>query len=103
MAAIRLLLASLMISGALGCATMNLRSAVDFSVEVAPGTPKSALVYVDGRYIGTLAAVEARGVRLVEGEHRISVEKVGYFPFDAIVVSDFKPIELTVKMIKLPE
>jgi hypothetical protein len=58
---------------------------------------------VDGRYIGTLAAVEARGVRLVEGEHRISVEKVGYFPFDAVVVSDLKPIHLTVEMLELPD
>ena len=44
-----------------GCATMGLRSAVNMSVQVAPGTPKESLVYIDGNYIGTLAAVEAGG------------------------------------------
>ena len=86
-----------------GCATMGLRSAVDFSVKVAPETPGSALVYIDDQYIGTLAAVAARGLRLPEGEHRVTIEKTGYFPFDAIVESRLKPISLDVKLLRLPD
>lgn len=82
---------------------MGVRSAVDFTVEVAEGTPGSALVYIDEHYIGTLGAVQARGLRLPEGEHRISVEKTGYFPYDTVVVSDLKPIHLKVRLLRLPE
>jgi len=45
----------------------------------------------------------ARGVRLPEGEHRISVQKVGYFPWDRLVVSDRQPIALQVELRKIPE
>lgn len=82
---------------------MGLRAAVNMKVEIAPGTPKRALVYIDEQFIGTLDYVAARGVRLPEGEHRITVEKNGYFPYDVIVVSNRKPIHLTVKMLKLPD
>lgn len=82
---------------------MGLRSAVDFSVTVAEGSPKTALVFIDEQYVGTLAAVEARGIRLPEGKHRISVEKAGYFPFDRVVESDLHPIHLDVVLLKLPE
>ena len=82
---------------------MGLRSAVDFTVEVSKDTPGSALVYVDGSYVGTLAAVAARGLRLPEGKHRISVEKTGYFPYDAVVVSKLHPIHLKVELLPLPD
>lgn len=86
-----------------GCATMGVRSAVDLTVEVEEETPGSALVYIDEQYIGTLRAVEVRGLRLPEGEHRISIEKTGYFPYDTVVVSDLKPIHLKVRLLRLPE
>jgi hypothetical protein len=82
---------------------MGLRSAVDLTVEVAKDTPGSALVYVDGHYVGTLAALAARGLRIPEGKHRISVEKTGYFPYDVIVVSKIDPIHLQVALLPLPD
>jgi hypothetical protein len=85
------------------CATMGLRSAVDLTVQVDPEAPGGALVYVDEHYVGTLSAVVARGLRLPEGEHRITVEKTGYFPYDQIVVSDVDPIHLKVELLELPE
>ncbi len=101
LAQIALLIVSLAITS--GCATMGLRSAVNMSVQVASGTPKEALVYIDGNYIGTLAAVEARGVRVPEGEHRLTVEKAGYFPFDTTIVSAFDPIKLKISLLRLPD
>jgi hypothetical protein len=86
-----------------GCATQGLRPAVSMQMAVTEGTPKSALVYIDEQYIGTLGYVARRGVRLPEGEHRISIEKAGYFPYDVLVVSDREPIHLDVRLVKLPE
>lgn len=65
--------------------------------------PKDALVYIDGQYVAKLGTVVKRGVRVPEGKHRISVERNGYFPFDAVVVSDRKPIVLDVQMLELPD
>lgn len=86
-----------------GCATMGLRSAVDMTVKMGPHAPASALVYINGSYIGSLAAVVARGVRIPEGKHRLSVEKSGYFPYDAIIVSDIDAINLRIDLLPLPE
>lgn len=95
---------ALLLSFALaGCATMGMRSAVDMHVTIGPETPPEALVYIDGQYIGSLAAVAARGVRIVEGKHRLSVEKTGYFPYDTIVESKVEPIHLQVTLLKLPD
>jgi len=88
---------------ALGCATMGLRSAVPMKVERPEGTPKDALVYVDEQYVGTLELVAKNGMRIPEGEHRLSVEKNGYYPFDTIIVSDRDPIVVRVELLKLPD
>lgn len=83
--------------------TMGLRSAVDVTFQAAPQTPGRALVYVDGTFVGTLAQVMHQGMRLTEGKHRISVEKTGYYPFDAVVVSNRHPISLEVELLPLPD
>jgi hypothetical protein len=80
-----------------------LRPAVSLRVSIAPDTPADASVKIDEQFIGVLGYVAARGVRLPEGEHRISVEREGYFPWDAVVVSDRKPIQLRVELRKLPD
>jgi hypothetical protein len=79
------------------------RAAVRLSVARAPETPRDASVYIDEQFVGFLGVVAVRGVRLPEGEHRISVEKVGYFPWDELVVSDRKPISLNVELRKIPD
>lgn len=85
------------------CMTMGLRSAVDVSFAAPPETPGRALVYVDETYVGTLAQVMHRGMRLPEGKHRISVEKTGYYPFDVVVVSNRQPIAVEVELLALPD
>ncbi len=102
--AARVFVAALLALGvAGGCATQGLRPAVSMKVERHEDTPKSALVYIDEQYIGTLGYVAARGVRLPEGEHRITVEKTGYFPYDVVVVSAREPIHLSVRLQRLPD
>jgi hypothetical protein len=79
------------------------RAAVKLSMARSSDTPRDASVYIDEQFVGFLGVVAARGIRLPEGEHRISVQKVGYFAWDQLVVSDRKPIELTVMLRKVPE
>jgi hypothetical protein len=77
--------------------------AVSLSMARSKGTPRDASVYIDEQFVGFLGVVSARGVRLPEGEHRITVEKVGYFPWDRLVVSERKPIALSVDLRKIPD
>jgi hypothetical protein len=79
------------------------RTAVHLSVARAAATPRDASVYIDEEFVGLLGVVAARGVRLPEGAHRISVEKLGYFPWDRLVVSDRQPLYLTVDLRKIPD
>ena len=79
------------------------RAAVSMVFVRKPKTPADATVIIDEEYIGPLAYVAARGVRLPVGTHRITVERDGYFPYDAIVVADRKPIKVEVKLTPVPD
>jgi len=79
------------------------RPAVSLTVQRAADAPRDASVYIDEQFVGLLGVVAARGVRLPEGAHRITVEKVGYFAWDQRVVSDRQPIVLRVELRKIPE
>jgi hypothetical protein len=79
------------------------RAAVSLAVVRKPKTPADATVIIDEEYVGPLAYVAARGVRLPVGTHRITVEREGYFPYDTIVVADRKPIKLEVKLTPVPD
>ncbi len=80
-----------------------LRAAVSMSLSYAKPTPGDASVSIDEQYIGPLGYVSAHGVRLVEGEHRISVTKTGYFPWDRLVTSNREPIKLDVELEPIPD
>ncbi|NRA33103.1 MAG: PEGA domain-containing protein [Polyangiaceae bacterium] len=78
------------------------RSAV--SLNMTRGTsPHDAAVFIDEEFVGTLGMVAARGIRLPEGEHRVTIERDGYFPWDRLVSSDRQAIKLDVKMVKIPD
>jgi hypothetical protein len=79
------------------------RAAVSMAFVRKPKTPADATVTIDEEYVGPLGYVAARGVRLPVGTHRVSVEKEGYFPYDAIIVADRKPIRLEVKLTPVPD
>lgn len=81
----------------------GLRAAVSMKVLPHPKTPLDASVWIDEEFIGLLGYVAARGVRLPEGAHRITIERDGYFPYDRIVVSDRQPISLDVRLIPIPD
>jgi hypothetical protein len=80
-----------------------LKAASTLTLVPTQGTPADARVTIDEEFVGTLGFVAARGVRLPSGEHHISVEREGYFPYDVIVVSKGGAIPLDVKLVRLPE
>jgi hypothetical protein len=96
------LLFSLVLLGTSACGP-SLRSAVTMRMNRVGQSPKAASVYIDEEYIGPLYYVAAHGVRLPIGTHRVSVVADGYFPWDRLVESDRKPIELPVELVRIPE
>ena len=79
------------------------RAAVSLRVIRDRRTPKDAGVWIDEEFIGPLTYVAAYGVRLPVGEHRITVQKSGYFPWDRVVVADREPISLNVVLEPIPD
>jgi hypothetical protein len=94
------MLLALVAAVTISCASAR---AVSMKVKMAPQTPADASVIIDEQFVGVLGYVAARGVRLPAGQHRISIEREGYFPWDKIVVSDRKPIHLDVELIPIPD
>lgn len=95
--------ASLAVCAALLACQPAVRSAVSLRMQVARSAPADASVFIDEEFIGSLGYVSAKGVRLPEGQHRITVEKPGYFPWDRLVVSDRDAILLQVDLEKIPD
>jgi hypothetical protein len=77
-----------------------------FSLKMAyqKKTPADASVVIDEQYVGPLGYVAAHGVRLRTGEHRVSITKAGYFPYDRLVVkNDSEPVKLDVALEPIPD
>jgi hypothetical protein len=87
------------LAGLSGCTPMAART-VSMRLK---GNVRDASVTVDDQYIGALAFVASRGVALPPGEHRITVEKAGYFPWDRLVEANEAPIHLDVVLTKIPD
>jgi hypothetical protein len=83
-----------------GCATTR---AYSLHVKRAPKTPGNASVIIDEQYVGPLSYVAARGVRLKHGQHRVTVEKDGYFPYDQLVEADRGTVEIEVELAPIPD
>ena len=69
------------------------------------GSPPNASVTIDDQFVGSLAVVQARGVALPPGQHRISVEAAGFFPHDQIVEAQegAAPMRVEVKLTPIPD
>jgi hypothetical protein len=72
------------------------------SVRMAGGPPE-ATVTIDDVIVGRLDVVQARGVAVSPGKHRISVEAEGYLPWDKIVEAADAPLRLDVRLVKVPD
>ncbi len=97
------LAAQLTLGLAVGCGPGAARAAVSMRITGPGDTPRDAAVFIDEEYVGPLGFVAARGVRLPVGEHRITVQKDGYFPWDAWVEADREPVHLQVELVPIPD
>ncbi len=86
-----------------GCTTGVGRAAVSLRMAPAAQTPRDASVYIDEEYVGPLGYVAAHGVRLPVGEHRITVIRDGFFPWDRLVEADREAIALDVTLEPIPD
>jgi hypothetical protein len=69
------------------------------------GTPADAVVTIDDEAVGTLELVQARGVALPVGVHRLTVKAQGYFPWDREIHADESQslIRLDVALMPVPD
>lgn len=69
------------------------------------GNENDALVTINDQLLGPVSRVEKKGVALPVGKHRVTIEKVGFFPFDELVEvkAGDSPISLDVKLERIPE
>jgi hypothetical protein len=79
------------------------KSYVVLKLTKAQSAPGDASVIIDEEYVAPLGIVALRGVKLPYGEHRITVEREGYFPWDRLVFSDREPITLDVELVPIPD
>jgi hypothetical protein len=86
-----------------GCATAGATGVVSVKMARTPQTPRDASVYVDEEYVAPLYVILAHGGLLPVGEHRITVTKTGYFPYDVLVTANRKPIRVEVAMDPVPD
>ncbi len=69
------------------------------------GKPETATVTIDDQWLGPLARITRYGVALPPGQHRITVEAPGFFPWDRLVeVKDGDPpVKFDVALVPVPE
>jgi hypothetical protein len=84
-----------------GCVAGTVRTT---SLRVQGAAP-DASVTVDDRYLGAFAYVQAHGVAMPPGKHRVTVEKTGFFPWDHLVEvhEGDPPVQLDVVLVKIPD
>ena len=79
------------------------RAVVPKHVHRSPSTPRDADVIIDEEYVGPLYLVATQGLRLPVGQHRVTIMREGYFPWDRLVEADRAPIELSIELVAIPE
>jgi len=67
------------------------------------GNLPDATVTVDDVLLGSLNYVSKHGVALPPGKHRITVERVGYFPWDKLVLATDQPLVLDIQLTPIPD
>jgi hypothetical protein len=67
------------------------------------GTPADATVTIDDQRVGSLAFVAERGIRVLPGRHRVSVEAAGYLPFDVALDAKDETVPVEIKLVPVPD
>lgn len=99
----RVVLPAASILGASGCSILRVNAPEPTVSLRVKGNVPDAQVTVDDQLIGPLGYVAARGVAMPRGKHRITVEKTGYFPWDAVVEAKDAPVLLQIDLVPIPD
>ena len=67
------------------------------------GSPPDATVTIDDQRVGSLALVQARGMRVAPGRHRVTIESAGYLPYDAVIDAKDERVLVDVKLVPIPD
>ena len=67
------------------------------------GEQTDALVTINDRYVGKLGEIVRRGIKLPPGTYRVTVEMVGYFPYDELLEVVEEPVTLPVRLVPIPD
>jgi hypothetical protein len=67
------------------------------------GSPPDATVTIDDQRVGSLSLVAARGIRVMPGRHRITVQAPGYLPFDRAVDAKDEVVPVAVTLVPVPD
>jgi hypothetical protein len=67
------------------------------------GTPPEATVIIDDLRVGPLSLVMARGIRVLPGRHRMSVEAAGFLPYDVAFEAKDEVVPIEVKLVPVPD
>ena len=67
------------------------------------GSPPDATVTIDDQRAGSLDMVASRGVRVLPGKHRISIEAPGYLPYDTVVDAKDAVVIVEAKLAPVPD
>lgn len=89
--------------GSAGCSVFRVNAPEPTVSLRVKGNVPDAQVTIDDQLVGPLGYVAARGVAMPRGRHRITVEKTGYFPWDALVEAKDGPVLLQVDLVPIPD
>jgi hypothetical protein len=68
------------------------------------GGPPDALITVDDQYVGKLSRLQRFGIKVSDGEHRLTVEAPGRFPHDRIVrIPPNGVVAVDVQLVPIPD
>jgi len=67
------------------------------------GSPPQATVLIDDQRAGSLDVVAARGVRVLPGKHRVTIEAVGYLPFDTEIDAQGPLLKIDARLTPIPD
>lgn len=67
------------------------------------GEADDALVTINDRYVGKLGELRRRGIKLPPGTYRVTIEQVGYFPWDRLVEVGAEPLSVDVELVAIPD
>jgi hypothetical protein len=97
-------LGRLLLLGVTGCTNVIVGAPTSSTVPLRfSGSPAQATVLSDDQRAGSLDVVAARGVRVLPGKHHVTIEAVGYLPFDTEIDAQGPLLKIDARLTPIPD